>query len=69
MSNKKIIEIRQFEVVSCGFDEYPGDGLRFKADGQLYDKDFCKLELQDGDIVEVTVKVISRIMPAHRETL
>lgn len=74
MSDNKVVEIKQFEVVSSGFDEYPGDGLRFAEKDRLgfyvkYDKNFCGLELQEGDIVEVTVKVISRMVPAHRETL
>lgn len=71
---KDTVETKQFELVSSGFDEYPGDGLRFAERDRLgfyvkYDKSFCNLELQEGDIVEVTVKVISRVVPAHRETL
>lgn len=71
MTDKATAETKQFELVSSGFDEYPGDGLRFKAEGErfLHDKTFCSLDLQEGDIVEVTVKVISRIVPATRVTL
>ena len=72
--NNKIEETKQFEVVPSDFDEYPGDGLRFAELDRLgfyvkYDKSFCELVLQQGDIVEVTVKVISRWTPPHLKTL
>lgn len=54
-----------FEVVSCGRDEYPGDGLRLSADGDKnIDKGFLRvlgLEVQEGDEVEVTARVVSRM--------
>jgi hypothetical protein len=58
---------KKFEVVSCGSDEYPGDGLRLREPETkiMYGKDFFRamgMEAQEGDEVEVTFKLISRIV-------
>jgi hypothetical protein len=63
-----------FEVVSCGRDEYPGDGLRIVVSGERdqLNKDFLRamgIEVQDGDEVEISARIISRVVPAHRVRL
>lgn len=67
----------QFECVSSPFDEYPGDGLRLVkvGDQQAYQQgragggpntdllSTCGLgRLEQGDIVEVTTRLVSRIV-------
>lgn len=57
---------KTYEVVSCGRDEYPGDGLRLRPPGTTteLDKRFLYdmgLEVQEGDEVEITARVVSRV--------
>lgn len=62
----------RFRVVSSGRDEYPGDGLYLQHldGGHLMEKDciepMCD-DLRDGDVVEITAKVVQRMVPAHLE--
>lgn len=50
-----------FQVTSSGRDEYPGDGLRLDKDVDKRFLDHLGLEVNLGDEVEVTARIVSRI--------
>lgn len=54
-----------YTLVDNGRDEYPGDGLRLKGtEGRHLDKHFLQdmgLEVQLGDEIEITARVVSRV--------
>lgn len=67
MKAKKI----KFEVVNSGIDEYPGRGLRLQIGKSLFDTeivDEMRLDFNEGDEIEITAKVVSRVIVKRVKT-
>jgi len=66
---------KRFEVVTSGRDEYPGDGLRLRmvsGRGDELNKDFLVAmgvnDVQVGDEIEITARIVSRIVTRREST-
>lgn len=65
---------RRFFVTSSGQDEYPGDGLYLALSASNEERvlmskkilDTMGLEVKEGDEVEVSARVISRVVTERR---